>query len=60
MIAALEQEQQTIAAELATGDLYRTDATRAAQLAARNTQIDDELIEALERWEQLGVPPALQ
>ena len=60
VIAALEQEQQTIAAELATGDLYRTDATRAAQLAARNTQIDDELIEALERWEQLGVPPALQ
>jgi len=60
VIAALEQEQQTIATELADGDLYRTDGTRAAQLAARNTQIDDELIGALERWEQLGAPPALQ
>ena len=53
-IAALEQEQQAIAAEMADGSLYAKDPARAALLGARNTEIDDLLIQALERWEALG------
>jgi ATP-binding cassette subfamily F protein uup len=55
-IAALEAEQQAIAAALADGTLYATDNARALGLAARSAQIDDELIAALERWETLGAP----
>ena len=53
-IAALEAEQQAIAAELANGTLYATDNARALGLAARSARIDDELLAALERWEALG------
>jgi ATP-binding cassette subfamily F protein uup len=53
-VQALEQEQQTIQAALADGTLYSRDAARAAELAARNTQIDDELLQALERLDALG------
>jgi ATP-binding cassette subfamily F protein uup len=53
-IAALEAEQQAIAAELADGTLYATDNARALGLAARSAKIDDELLAALERWETLG------
>jgi len=55
-IAALEAEQKTINTALAQGGgaLYGTDPARAAQLAARHTQIEDELLTALERWETLG------
>jgi ATP-binding cassette subfamily F protein uup len=55
-IAALEAEQQAIAAELADGTLYATDNARALGLAARSARIDDELLAALERWETLGAP----
>ncbi|MET0311284.1 MAG: ATP-binding cassette domain-containing protein [Burkholderiaceae bacterium] len=53
-IAALEAEQAEIGAALADGKLYATDAPRAAALGARNVAIDDELMQALERWEALG------
>jgi len=53
-IDALEREQASIAAELADGSLYARDPARAAQLAARSAQIEDELMAALERWEALG------
>ncbi|APW36665.1 ABC transporter ATP-binding protein [Rhodoferax koreense] len=53
-IAALEQEQQAIAAEMADGSLYMRDAARAASLGQRNAEIDDLLLQALERWEALG------
>jgi ABC transport system ATP-binding/permease protein len=55
-IAALEAEQQGITEALANGTLYSSDNARAMQLAARSTQIDDELLLALERWEELGKP----
>ena len=55
-IAALEAEQQHIAALLADGTLYATDNARALSLAARSAKIDDELLTALERWETLGSP----
>ena len=53
-IQALEDEQKRIQSELEDGSLYANDAARAGQLGARNAQIDDELIAALERWEALG------
>jgi ABC transport system ATP-binding/permease protein len=53
-IAALEDEQKDITALLADGSLYASDNARAVALAARNAEIDDELMSALERWEALG------
>ena len=55
-IAALESEQQAIQEALADGTLFSSDNARALELSARNAQIDDELMEALERWEVLGRP----
>ena len=55
-IASLEAEQQGINEALADGSLYSSDNARAMQLATRSTQIDDELLAALERWEELGKP----
>ncbi len=54
LIDALEQEQKSIQGELADGSLYSTDGARAASLAERSAQIEDELMAALERWERLG------
>ena len=54
LIETLEQEQATISGELADGSLYARDPARATELGARNARIDDELLQALERWEQLG------
>ena len=56
LIAALEAEQKDITEALTDGSLYSSDNTRAVALAGRNTQIDDELMTALERWEELGKP----
>ncbi len=55
-IATLEAEQQTINATLADGSLYASDNARALQLANRSAQIDDALLAALDRWEELGRP----
>ncbi len=55
-IATLEAEQQTINATLADGSLYASDNARALQLASRSAQIDDALLAALDRWEELGRP----
>ena len=54
LIDTLETEQAGINARLADGSLYATDPTRAAALAQRNAEIDDALLQALERWEVLG------
>ncbi len=54
LISALEAEQSDISALLADGSLYAIDNARALKLATRSAQIDDELLAALERWEQLG------
>jgi ATP-binding cassette subfamily F protein uup len=55
-IAALESEQQGIQEALADGSLFSSDNARALALSARNAQIDDALMLALERWEVLGRP----
>ena len=53
-IEALEREQQQIDRDLADGSLYASDPARAAALATRHGEIEEELMTALERWEQLG------
>ncbi|MBK9348020.1 MAG: ATP-binding cassette domain-containing protein [Burkholderiales bacterium] len=55
-IAALEAEQQSISEALADGSLFASDNTRALALSTRSAQIDDALMAALERWEELGRP----
>jgi ABC transport system ATP-binding/permease protein len=56
LIEALESEQKRVAEILALdgGAIYATDASRATELAARHAQIDDELLTAMERQEELG------
>ncbi|MEJ7932055.1 ATP-binding cassette domain-containing protein [Ramlibacter sp. AN1015] len=56
LIEGLENEQADIAQQLADGSVYRTDGALAARLTARSAAIEDELMAALERWEQLGSP----
>nr|WP_315849263.1 ATP-binding cassette domain-containing protein [uncultured Rhodoferax sp.] len=53
-IATLEAEQKDITEALADGSLYASDNARAIALSERNAQIDEELMNALERWETLG------
>jgi ATP-binding cassette subfamily F protein uup len=55
-VASLEAEQQGIQEALADGTLFASDNARALALSSRNAQIDDELMAALERWEELGRP----
>jgi ATP-binding cassette subfamily F protein uup len=56
-IEALETEQKRITEmlELDGGAIYATDASRAAELSERHAKIDDELLVAMERQEELGV-----
>ena len=54
LIESLEQEQAAIAGELADGSLYAQDPERASELSSRNARLDEELLEAMERWERLG------
>ena len=55
-IAALEEEQKRITEmlELDGGAIYANDSSRAAELGERHARIDEELLAALERWEELG------
>ena len=53
-IEALEAEQKELAALLSSADFYADDPARVEQAQMRVAQIDDELTEALERWESLG------
>jgi ABC transport system ATP-binding/permease protein len=52
-IEALEREQSDIAAQLADGTIYRSDAKRAKQLQMRNEEIETEVSAAMARWEEL-------
>jgi len=52
-IEALEKEQIDIAAHLADGTIFRTDAKRAKQLQTRSEAIDAEVLTAMTRWEEL-------
>lgn len=53
-IEQLEAEQQAIDAALADGALYATDPAQASTLTQRHSALDEALLAAMERWEQLG------
>ena len=53
-IADLEAEQKTLQDELADGKVYSQDAARAATLHAREGEIEEQLMAALERWSALS------
>jgi len=52
-IAALEAEQKTLVAKLADPALYQSESQDAPRFSKRLTEIDDELLVLLERWEAL-------
>ena len=54
LIQQLESQQKAIEQELYDGSLYTRDAKRAAELNARNSKIEEALMEALQRWETLS------
>ncbi len=53
-IDALEAEQRSLRDELADGSLYARDAPRAATLHRRDAEIEELLMQALERWTALS------
>ena len=54
VISTLESQQKAIAQELFDGSLYSSNPKRAAELTAKNAKIDDELLDAMQRWETLS------
>ena len=50
---ALEKEQAEINAQLADGSMFVSDADKAMKLSNRLSEIDELLLEKLERWEEL-------
>ena len=53
-IEALEAEQAELNKQLADPDIYRKEAGNVATMHARVEAIDEELLTALARWEELG------
>ncbi|MGB4117224.1 MAG: ATP-binding cassette domain-containing protein [Polaromonas sp.] len=53
-IQTLESQQKAIAQELFDGSLYSSNPKRAAELTAKNAKLDDELLDAMQRWETLS------
>ena len=53
-IEALETEQTALRAELAHGDLYARDPARANQLYLRDAVIEEEILAAMGRWDELS------
>ncbi|WP_025598928.1 ATP-binding cassette domain-containing protein [Burkholderia sp. WSM2230] len=52
-IAALEAEQKSIGAQLEDGSIFAKDPQEGARLSERYAAIDEELLVALERWDEL-------
>jgi ATP-binding cassette subfamily F protein uup len=52
-IEALEREQEEITAALGSGTLYRDNPAHAKQLQQRATEIEDEVLQLMTRWESL-------
>ena len=53
-IEAMEKEQAELSALLNGSELYSQGAARITEVTARHAQLDEELLLALERWEELG------
>ena len=56
LIASLEAEHKETQAALSDNSLYASDPGKVAQIHKRDTEIEDALMAALERWEQLSTP----
>jgi ATP-binding cassette subfamily F protein uup len=54
LIESLEKEQQGIREDLADSSLFAKDPAKATAMFARDAQIDEALLAALERWEMLS------
>jgi ABC transport system ATP-binding/permease protein len=52
-IASLEDEQSAITAQLNGPDFYKTNPADAKRMTARIAEIEEQLLTALERWEQI-------
>ncbi|WP_250450877.1 ATP-binding cassette domain-containing protein [Caballeronia sp. ATUFL_M2_KS44] len=52
-IAELEEEQKRIGGQLEDGSIFAKDAKEGARLSERHAAIEEELLVALERWEEL-------
>ncbi|MBN3852378.1 ATP-binding cassette domain-containing protein [Paraburkholderia sp. Ac-20340] len=52
-IEALETEQKTIGAQIEDGSIFAKDAKEGTRMTERYAAIDEELLVALERWEEL-------
>jgi ATP-binding cassette subfamily F protein uup len=53
-IENLEKEQTNVRAQLSDGSVYQRDPGLAQQLFRRDTEIEDQLLAAMERWEILS------
>jgi len=53
LIASLEDEQSAITAQLNGPDFYKTNPADARRIQARHAEIDDLLLDTLDRWEKL-------
>jgi ABC transport system ATP-binding/permease protein len=53
LIASLEDEQSAITAQLNAPDFYKKNPADAKRINARYAEIDDLLLDALERWERI-------
>ena len=53
LIASLEDEQSAITAQLNAPDFYKTNPADARRINARFAEIEDLLLDALERWEKI-------
>jgi ATP-binding cassette subfamily F protein uup len=53
-IAALEAEHKTLEAALASNELYTQGRDKIAATQARFAELDEQLLAAMERWEELG------
>ena len=53
LIATLEDEQSAITAQLNSADFYKQSPGDARRLSARHAEIDELLLDALERWERI-------
>jgi ABC transport system ATP-binding/permease protein len=53
-IEALEKEQTEINSQLADGNIFRNDPKRAAEISKRTGEIDELILDAMTRWEELA------
>ena len=53
LIAALEDEQTALNLQLSDADFYKKNASEAKRVNTRVAEIEEELLAALEKWEQI-------